>query len=203
MNITYHRSLLFLLVMIGSIGLVACSESEKIGNSGGKFASGNKKSEKAKTESSSDGADALGNLILGDDADGSRTEKIVTVKTTNQSTADILWVLDNSGSMDEEINQVSINMLNFFNKIKDAANAKVGVISALSDSEKNSLNIDDNLKAKISAYDKKVSSNDAFDRTLEYVNGAGSSFLEPIQFRSLFSSLTIMHPLALKILNLV
>lgn len=140
-------------------------------------------------------------MILGDDADGSRTEKIVTVKTTNQSTADILWVLDNSGSMTDEINQVSINMLNFFNKIKDAANAKVGVISALSGN--NSLNIDSSLKTKISAQDQKVSSHDAFDRTLEYVNGAGLSFFEPIQFRSLFSSLTIMHPLALKILNQV
>jgi hypothetical protein len=169
-----RKHLLSLITVAALSSLTSCGETEFSSTSS------NKASLDSKSGSDSAGADALGelgNIILGEEADGSIIERVVSIKTSKESTTDILWVLDNSGSMTAEIAQVSENMLKFFNGVKSATSAKVGVISALSGS--NALNLSPALKSELVTDPTRVGSRDSFDKVLNFLGGDGSGFFRP------------------------
>ena len=142
---------------------ISCSDTSEF-NSGSPV----KKSE----SDTSDSIGASGNEadVIGSNGDPI-TEVLQTIKEVETGKTDILWVLDNSGSMSNEIDLVSKNMNAFFKKIKSNSDARVGVISSIGDSGI-ALTLSDEIREDLVLYNTGVSSTNALNKTLEFLGVA-------------------------------
>lgn len=128
----------------------------------------------------SDSIGASGNEadVIGSNGDPI-TEVLQTIKKVETGKTDILWVLDNSGSMSNEIDLVSKNMNAFFKKMKSNSDARVGVISSIGDSG-NALTLSDEIREDLVLSNTGVNSVNALNRTLEFLGvalpGGGRNF---------------------------
>ena len=115
---------------------------------------------------SQNNADAIG-------ADGKPVLETLLIERNDKGNADILWVTDTSGSMNQELALVGQNMANFINMMDMKSDARVGVLS-----ERSKLKIDDDLRSKIILKEQVVGSKNAYALAEQYLRGDGKFFLE-------------------------
>lgn len=156
-------------IAMGFILATSCSDTD-FASSGGKPAA--KKIQGSDQEAKKiDPVDNAG----GEQAD--LTESFLSEGKSSASQADIMWVLDTSGSMRGEMDLVSQNLSNFFNKIDAASDAKVGIIYGQSSMP---LTISQELQSKITIVDQKVGSSNALQIFDQFIGTPqGMNFYRP------------------------
>lgn len=173
MKILVNKIVKKIVSIIAIAAMTSCGETEQTA-----FSSGPKKEQVDPKQAAAEAlaAEKAESATLGGTGEPI-IEVLRTLKEEETGKTDILFVLDNSGSMANEVTLVSENLLAFFNKLKANTNTRIGIISATSTSVgSTSLFIPKEIRPEVILHEQRVSSVDAPDRVMEYLRGAGKFF---------------------------